>query len=404
MAIYRIAHFSDPHLGYRSSKFIHPVTGVNLREQDGYDAFNEVINQIINYNKNEFKIDAVINSGDLFHSPEPSVYTIIQAQKGLLKFYHNNLPVYTIAGNHDATDSIRDIPSNGVVNIPELKQFSYTEPYVKNEILPDLVCHFVSHHGYLEQEKTFKQVNPVEGKFNLLVTHGSVFDTALNEILHSEDEPREVVISEELMSKNWDYTIMGHIHERGWVHSKDRLTDTSNRKQFYGGSLIRRGFADKECRLGRGWTLWTIDTEEKTMIPTFFYINQRFQKDIIIFCENKTPEEITKNLKEELDKIDFSQAPILRATMIDLAKSDELQIDWKSILEVTKQCLSFSRKIKTKEEFKKEISSYNFSFDLLTAYKEFWELFEDKYDEKLRKKIKKTTEALLKKGQDKVMS
>ena len=90
--------------------------------------------------------------------------------------------------------------------------------------------------------------------------------------------------------------------------------------------------------------------------------------------------------------------------MIDLAKSDELQIDWKSILEVTKQCLSFSRKIKTKEEFKKEISSYNFSFDLLTAYKEFWELFEDKYDEKLRKKIKKTTETLLKKGQDKVMS
>lgn len=403
MTIYRIAHFSDVHLGYRSGTFKHPETGINLREQDGYDAFNEAIDQIVKYSKEENPINAVIDSGDLFHTPDPTIYTIVQAKKALLKLTDNNIPVYTIAGNHDSTDSVRDIPSNGVLNLPMLQQYSYTEPYVQKEILPDVVCHFVSHHGFLQQEETFKKVNPIKGKFNILVTHGSVFDTALNEVLHSEGEPREVVISEELMQKGWDYTLLGHIHERGWIHSTDRKTDTSGRKQFYAGSLIRRGFTDKECVLGRGWTLWTIDTEKKTMTPTFFKVHQRFQKDIIIFCENKDNDTITKEIKDKLGEIDLTSAPILRVTLVDIKRETEMLIDWKSIYEITNQCLAFSKKVRTKEELKKEIESYNFSFDLLTAYKEFFQLYKDSYDNNLKDKVESTSVKLLKKGQEKIL-
>lgn len=403
MPIYKIGQFTDVHGGYKSGQLRHPETGINLREQDGYDAFKEVIDQILEVKENG-QIDATICSGDIFHSPSPSVKTIVEIQKQLKRLSSNDIPFYNIAGNHDATDSVRDIPSNGVLDFPELKMYSYTTPYVVEEIFPDVVCHFVSHHGFLEQEETFKKVNPIKDKFNILITHGSVFDNSINGILHSESEPREVVISEELMSKDWDYTLLGHIHERGWVHSKDKITDTSGRRQFYGGSLIRRGFADKECKLGRGWTLWTIDTEKKTMTPEFYYVKQRLQKDLLFFCENKTPEEVTEEVFKAFEAIDFSKNPILRATFIDLNKAQESLIPWKDIYSLTRECLTFSKKIKSKEEFKKEISSYNFSFDLLTAYKEFWENLNTNYNDKeFEEKVKKTSEELLKKGQEKVM-
>ena len=209
---FKIAQISDCHLGYRSGQFRDVETGINLREQDGYDALEKAIDEII-----EAKPDVVICSGDMFHSPKPSIYTIIQCKRILQKLVKAGIPFYNIAGNHDAEDSIREIPANAVIDEPLLNLYSYTEPYVVVEIAPGIVCHFVSHHGFIAQQETMKQLKTIKGKFNILVTHGSVYDTNMNMILHSESEPREIVIPEEIMNMDWDYTLMGHIHERGWV-------------------------------------------------------------------------------------------------------------------------------------------------------------------------------------------
>jgi len=80
---FKIAHISDCHLGYRSGQFRDNETGINLREQDGYDALDKAIDEII-----EAKPDVVICSGDMFHSPKPSIYTIIQCKKILQKLVH----------------------------------------------------------------------------------------------------------------------------------------------------------------------------------------------------------------------------------------------------------------------------------------------------------------------------
>ena len=108
MTIYKIAQVSDQHQGYKTGTFKHPLTGRNLREQDGYDAHEEVISQIIDYKERE-GLDAVIGSGDIFHSPEPSVYTIVQVQKQLKRLYKNNIPFYNIAGNHDSTEDRKSV-------------------------------------------------------------------------------------------------------------------------------------------------------------------------------------------------------------------------------------------------------------------------------------------------------
>ena len=376
----------------------HPHTGLNLREQDGYDAFNRVIDEMI-----ENKVDIVLCSGDIFHSPTPSIRTIVECQNGLKKLSDAHIPFYNIAGNHDATDSIRDIPSNGTLHFPMLNWYSYTEPYVIKEIFPNVLFHFVSHHGFVEQEETMKKIKLSEDKMNILVTHGSVFDSVFGGVLHSEAEPREIVIPEYIMNMGWDYTLMGHIHTRGWVHSKDGKTDTENRKQFYGGSLLRRGFSDKKGKLGRGWTLWTIDTDKKTMLPTLHTIPERQQEDVIVYCKNKEATIILEEVLNQFKNIDFAQHPIVRLNLVDLSAQTKLLLDWSSIQEQINNCLSFTYKAVTVEEFKREVEKQNFSFDLLTAYNEFWDIVNPAYEEQYRQNVFDTSMKLLRSGQSKIL-
>lgn len=396
----KIAHISDIHLGYTSGKKVDPITKTNLREEDGYKALKECFEQIIA----EGDIDTVVCTGDFFHSPTPKPKTITVAQNLIRKLYKNNIRFVCLAGNHDSTDAVKDIPSSRVLHIPELGIFSYIEPYKIYELSDNIVLHLVSHHGYTEQKETMKNVKPIEGKINILCTHGSCYDDNLEMILHSEAEPREVVIPENVLSLNWDYTLLGHIHERGWVSSRDGLTDTANKKVFYGGSLFRRGFSDKDCALGRGWTKWTIDEDTKSMTPEFFTVEQRPQMEVVVNCKDKEAIDIEREIRVLFNRIDFDVTPILRVILIDIPNNKRTQINWKRFEEQTSKCLTFTVKFTTAEQIKKlNISGEIFSFDLIEAYNEFWKVANKSYAEKDRASINSVNNKLLKMGQDRVL-
>lgn len=396
----KIAHISDIHLGYTSGKKVDPVTKTNLREEDGYKALKECFEQIIA----EGDIDTVVCTGDFFHSPTPKPKTITVAQNQIRELYKNNIRFVCLAGNHDSTDAVKDIPSSRVLHIPELGIFSYIEPYKIYELSDNIVLHLVSHHGYTEQKETMKNVKPIEGKINILCTHGSCYDDNLEMILHSEAEPREVVIPENVLSLNWDYTLLGHIHERGWVSSTDGLTDTANKKVFYGGSLFRRGFSDKDCELGRGWTKWTIDEDTKSMTPEFFTVEQRPQMGVVVNCKDKEAIDIEREIRALFNRIDFDVTPILRVILIDIPNNKRTQINWKRFEEQTSKCLTFTVKFTTAEQIKKlNISGEIFSFDLIEAYNEFWKVANKSYAEKDRASINSVNNKLLKMGQDRVL-
>lgn len=385
------------HLGYKYGNKKDNTTGINLREQDGYNAYFEVVEQMI-----QEKIEYVVVTGDFFHTPTPTMYCIQQAQKGLYQLAKNGIKVYILAGNHDATDSVTDLPSSCVLDCKDLNLFSYSTPYEIIELKENVVLHLVSHHSYILQDDTMKKVKPIKNKFNILCTHGSCFDTEINAMLHTEASPREIVIPEKIMNMNWDYTLLGHIHERCWIASKDKLTDTSGRKQFYAGSLIRRGFSDRECKLGRGWTLWEIQDNE--MLPKFFKVKQRPQIDHLINCENKENiVEIEKEILNFFESIKNLEYPIIRIVLLELDSILKLQLNWKQFNEYTEKCLYFTCKIKTKEELKEELENYNFSFDLFESFNEFWESNKENYNEKHQDKIKTISTHFLKKGNEKVL-
>lgn len=407
---FTIGMISDAHLGYSSGRKRINETGYNARENDGYIAYNKAIDEMI-----EHKVDYVIIPGDIFHSPRPKNHTILIAQEGLRRLANADIPVYIIAGNHDATDIRMEVPSSRLLHEPNSKIYSYSEPYVVKEIHEGVYAHFVSHHAYTEQDETMSEISLVEDAVNILVTHGSTYDTNMQMILRSPGEPREVIIPQHIMDLPWDYTFMGHIHERGWVGSTDGLTDTGGRKQFYGGSLVRRGFADKECNLNRGWTKWTVDGNVIT--PEFFNIMERPQFDMAaIHAEGKTHQEIEVEIVEQLKAIleymkknfgtiNIYNTPIVRQTIVGISSKTHLLINWKRITALTDKFLTYTAKVEKigaviNNEGKITAEALQ-SNDIVIVFKEWNKDVELDIDEDIKADVVSYAEKFLKASRDK---
>lgn len=343
---FKLASLSDLHLGYKSSRRVNRQ-GINLREADGYLAFAQVVDEII-----AAEVDAVVVAGDIFHNPTPDIRTIVFAQNQFRRFHGAGVPVYMLAGNHDTNDVAADVAASRVLHDPGRRIFSFIEPYKMVHLTPDMALHMVSHHMYSTQHDTMMQVKTSPGVLNIFSTHGSVIDPLLQAKLHTEQSPREIVIPDFLLQDHqWDSILLGHIHERGWVGSKDGTTDTLGKKLYYNGSLLRRGFSDKECALGRGWTLWEI-TPEGTFTPTIHEVAQRPQVDFpIINGKKKSTKEISgiivDNLSKALeDTAEFSpaSAPILRQRIIHLEPSRVSALDWAAIHRLSSQAFTWDLK------------------------------------------------------------
>lgn len=344
--MFKLAHISDPHAGYKATSLVN-AQGINLREADGYLALSRIITEII-----EEGVDATVWAGDTFHQPSPDIRTIIFVQNQLRRLWSAGIPAYLLAGNHDTNDIRADIAASRVLHDPWRKVFSHAEPYVTHEIADGIHLHMVSHHMYGEQADTMKLVKPVDGEINILSTHGSIFDKYLHETLHAEQSPREIVIPPTLLDDhNWSYSLFGHIHERGWVGSTDGMTDTAKSKIYYNGSTIRRGFSDKEAKLGRGWTLWTID-ESGAFTADVRTIAQRPQYDFAtIDAKNLNASDITERILDNLQEtqvngtsFDARIAPILRQTIINISPAKYQALDWGTIDKNTKHAMSWSVK------------------------------------------------------------
>ena len=343
---YKLGHISDIHAGYRSGRKLN-LNGVNLREQDGYNGLAEIVTDMINE-----EVDGVVVAGDTMHVPEPSIRALCEVQTQLRRLADAKIKVYMLAGNHESTDIRADIASSRIFDDSWRGIFSYATPYEKLEITDGVWLHLVSHHMYGDQAHTMNQIKSVDGAVNIFSTHGSVIDPLLEIALHAEASPREIVIPDSLLEDyDWDYILLGHIHERGWVGSKNKKTDTYGSKIYYNGSLLRRGFSDKEVPLGKGWTLWTIESDG-TMTHDIRNVKQRTQLDFsAINAENMTAASVTEKIIENLrssqedgDKFLEASAPILRQQIVNLTPSKNLALDWRSIDAETQHSLMFLTK------------------------------------------------------------
>lgn len=345
-----IAHLSDLHLGYSSSNCKLNPQGVRWREADGYMAWIREIKDIIN----DGTVDVVLIAGDVFHTPTPSILAVKQAQKGVRILANAGIPVVILTGNHDTSDVRSELAATALLNDPDHGVYSHYEPYATYDVNDDVRLHLISHHLYKEQASTWDKVKPTNGKINIFSTHGSMIDPLTKLAMHTDASPREVIIPDEIVNNpGWDYRLLGHIHERGFVGSSDDgKSDTSHLKTYYNGSLIRRGFSDGETPLGRGWTKWTVQPDG-LLLPEFHTVAQRPQEDLpVINALDLSAADITdiaydhvSNAVEDI-KSPFT-APILRQRVVNITPEKRKAVDQAMLRKLAAPALSWQLSMKT---------------------------------------------------------
>lgn len=149
--------------------------------------------------------------------------------------------------------------------------------------------------------------------------------------------------------------------------------------------------------------MWTIK-DNKEMTPEFHIIEERLQKDIIIQCKDKTTLQIEQQIAKEFKKIDFTQTPILRVTLVNISKQNKTALDMSKFREDIQKCLTFGMKYKITEEVEASDSQRaSFSYDLHSAYRAFWDIDKENYTEDVQEPINKESVSLLNKGQEKII-
>lgn len=348
---YNIAFFADPHIGYRA-KVRSNQAGINIRVADGYEAFREIIEQIITH---KVKIDAVVIAGDLFHYSQPTIRDITLVNYYLRKLSEVGIPVYILAGNHDATDIRSELAANAAVDDPERNIFSLFAPYHKYELTDGIVLHSVAHHG-LSLEDT-PQIEANSRDINIFTTHGAALDPKNQELMRCADSPREQIIPIDLvMDDIFSAKLLGHYHSRYAVGGEALNT-------WYSGSTLRRGFSDAPGE--RGWMLVQVEVDGSVKF-TPQNIKQRPQYDLkAIDATDLSAGDILDLIEEHLEGTrETEEEPIIRQKVINAPRSVREGLDRNRISELTAHTLQwqleFTNTVVTKKESQENKENLSF--------------------------------------------
>ena len=281
----KIAHFADTHLGYRQY-------GIREREEDFYDSFNKIIDDMIEKN-----VDYVIHSGDLFEIAKPPIKALFTAQKGFEKLMDNGVKIYVIAGNHDILKQKgslipQELYKNDNFNILSTKNHSFklTDdiflggiPYLSNQY-EDYMKIFLNE--ILKDSKKYK--------FKILMLHGSI-----SKYFNFNPE-----FNLEVIPEGFDYYALGHLHNRIKEKFKGGILS------YPGSTEIRSSEEIKDYqKQGKGYNLITINEDinvEYINIP----LKREFIRENIDYV----------NLDDRLDKLeskikDLPEKPLVQLTI-----------------------------------------------------------------------------------------
>lgn len=287
-----ILHFSDTHLGFYDFDKVND-SGINVREQDVYDAFTYVIDQII-----ATKPDLVLHTGDFFHRPWPTNRALTFALEQLKRLESLNIAFVVIAGNHSTPKNVATSPILKV-----LKTFDFIKPIFEERyeqiVFDEVVIHGIPHINDTERQKAeMERIVPILGKLNILMAHTSIG------IGYKMDEYGEHVFPEEKypLLNQFDYVALGHWHN----FQKVKNLKTS----WYCGSTER--MSKSEALSEKGYCTLTIQAG-KISDPEFHPIPARPWLVLEIeACHKKTPLELMAEIQA------FTQDNVLDGAIVSV--------------------------------------------------------------------------------------
>ncbi len=298
---------------------------MNLRIIDGLKGLRQTVTDII-----EADVDLVIHGGDLFHRSAPGVGEIAFARQQLERFAAAGIPVIGATGNHDFATDRGKSSATAAVHDPGRNIHMVTGDSELFQPADGVNIHVVSHAGLIGVERAVPA--PIPGELNVFATHGAA-QVPGSEVFTCVDSPGEAVVGFDLLSADWQITLLGHYHKQGPLPGFN-----SGRGQvWYAGSLLRRGFSDPPG--GRGWLLVELDSHGNASIAPQ-HVAQRAQHDLpVVDAAGLSGSEVEELVREHLTQIDLEAAPILRQRVINCPVSTRRGVDIKGLKDATGNAL-----------------------------------------------------------------
>ena len=301
------SHISDMHLGLQQY-------GLEEREQDIYDSFNQAIDISI-----KDHVDFVIFAGDIFHTPNPSGTAILQMANALKRLKENSIESFFILGEHDIS-RMRATPVPYVYhNLQFSKYVGDGKPVYHKDVM--IVGFDKIRKNELEQfEEKFRELDSLVKQHNghkILVLHQGV--TEINQFageLNSSDLP-----------KNFTYYAMGHLHDKS-VKQFDQL----------GGPLAYPGSTEMTSSEGIKETekgFFEVDISSQEAKPNWIKLDTRPQ-----FSTKIEAEDLDTSISEVLEKISsLNKKPVIEIKIIgkDIER-DVVQTKISKIIPKTLHC------------------------------------------------------------------
>ena len=305
------SHISDTHLGLQQY-------GLEEREQDIYDSFNQAIDISI-----KDKVDFVIFAGDIFHTPNPSGTAILQMANALKRLKQNSIESFFILGEHDIS-RIRATPESYVYhNLEFSKYVGRGEPVYHKDVM---IAGFdkIRKNEITTFEEKFRKLDSVAKQHSghkILVLHQGI--TELNQFageLNASDLP-----------KNFTYYAMGHLHDK-IVKDFDQL----------GGPLAYPGSTEMTTSEGIKETekwFFEVDISTNETKPTWIKLDTRPQ-----FSSKIDFEEFDDSITKVIEKIGtFEKKPIIEIKIH--GKTAERDVVEAKVLQIIPKTLHCSWKI-----------------------------------------------------------
>ena len=335
---FRFAHLADCHIGGWKEDVLKKLS---------IESFREATNKIL-----RSKIDFLIIAGDLFNTSIPSVDALKEVTLCMKKIKDNNIKIYIIPGSHDYSPSgktMLDVLENAglCINVfrynEETKRLEITYHQLSSgeRIAITGICGLA---GGLEKIKYENLSNKSEIE-SLQGYKIFLFHTLLSE-LKPTTKDWEQVPSEplSLLPKNFNYYPGGHPH---FIQQK---STPEHPLIAYPGPLFPNSFKELE-ELKKGG-FYIVDVHQHNTTLTHIPIVLKEIISLNIDAENKSPEEINNELREQLSSLKIVDAIITIRISGTLKSGKPSDIEFKSIINENKEAyiiLKNTTKLRTKE-------------------------------------------------------
>ena len=310
------SHISDTHLGLQQY-------GLEEREQDVYDSFNQAIDISI-----KDHVDFVIFAGDLFHTPNPSGTAILQMANALKRLKENSIDSFFILGEHDIS-RMRATPVPYVYHNLEFSKYVGRGKPVYHKDVMIVGFDKIRKSELASFEEKFREIDVLAKQHNghkILVLHKGI--TEVNQFaaeLNSADLP-----------KSFTYYAMGHLHDKS-VKQFDQL----------GGSLAYPGSTEMTTSEGIKETekgFFEVDISSKEAKPNWIKLDTRPQFSTKIESKN-----LDTSISKVLEKIStFDKKPVVEIKII--GKDIERDVVQTKISQIIPQTLHCSWKMLQNED------------------------------------------------------